>query len=189
MTLLSIGLLVWIAVHLFPSLLPDARAALINRMGEKAYKGVFALAIVVSLVLIVVGWRRADVAAVYTPPLLGSPIIPVLVLVSFVLMAAANAPTNIRRFLRHPMLTGVIVWGVAHLLANGENRSVMLFGSMSLWALASIVSINRREGEWQKPTPIAISKDVVTVVISAVVFAIVLYFHETLFGVPAIPGE
>ena len=86
------------------------------------------------------------------------------------------------------MLTGLIIWGGAHLLANGENRSVLLFGAMSVWALITIFLINRRDGAWEKPAPRPIRSDVITVVISTVVFAIVLYFHQALFGVSAMAG-
>jgi uncharacterized membrane protein len=188
MTLLTVGVLLWSVVHLFPSIAPRAREMLVERLGNNPYRGLFAAAIVTSLVLIIIGWRSASVAGLYPPPLLGSPIVPALVLLAFILLAAANAPTNIRRFIRHPMLTGVVVWGVAHLLANGENRSVVLFGGMSLWALISIFSISHRDGPREKPATLAVTKDVITVAVSCVVFAAVLYFHGALFGVSAIVG-
>lgn len=82
------------------------------------------------------------------------------------------------------MLTGVIVWGVAHLLANGDNRSVILFGALSIWAAIAIVTINRREGEWEKPEAVPVSKDVTLVIIGAVLTGIVAFFHDYLSGVP-----
>ncbi len=109
-------------------------------------------------------------------------------LVSFVLFAAANAPGNIKRFIRHPMLAGMFVWGAAHLLANGDNRSVALFGGLSVWAIVSIVLISRRDGAWEKPPALPFMKDVTTVIASAALFGVVLYLHNFLFGVPVIPG-
>ena len=112
MTLLTLGVLLWAFVHLFPSLMPGPRASLMARLGENPYKGLFALDIVISILLMVFGWRSADVAIWYNPPLADFPYpIALGVLAAFVLMGAANAPTNIKRFLRHPMLTGIIVWG------------------------------------------------------------------------------
>ncbi len=182
------GVALWSLVHLFPSLLPAQRATLLKRLGEGPYKGMFTLAIVAAILLIVSGWRSVEPANIYTPPLLGSPAVPALVLVSFILFAAASAPGNIKRLLRHPMLTGMIVWGGAHLLANGENRSVVLFGGMSLWALVSIIAINRRDGEWQKPAAVSITKDAMTVVASIALFALVAWLHKWIVGVAAIPG-
>ncbi len=186
--MLIAGVALWSLMHLFPSLLPGQRAALVKRLGEGPYKGVLALAIVAAIVLIVFGWRSIEPASIYTPPLLGSPVVPLLILVSFILFAAASAPGNIKRFLRHPMLTGMIVWGGAHLLANGENRSVVLFGGMSLWALVSIITISHRDGEWQKPAAVSMTKDAMTVVASIALFALVAWLHKWIAGVSAIPG-
>ena len=189
MALLIAGVVLWSLVHLYPSIMPASRAALVERLGEGPYKGIFSLALVAAIVLMVIGWRSLDRAAVYQPPLYGSPIVSALVLVSFILMAAASAPGNIKRFLRHPMLTGVIVWGIAHLLANGESRSIVLFGGIAVWALISIITINRREGAWEnKPEAVSIAKDGMTVVASIVVFAVVAWGHQIVFNVPAFPG-
>jgi uncharacterized membrane protein len=181
MSLLITGIMTWCVVHLFPSVAPAARQAVSARMGN-AYRGLFALLILLSLALIVVGWRAALPAAVYVPPLYGSPIISVLMLLAFVLFIAARAPTNIRRFLRHPQLTSVIVWAVAHLLANGDSRSLALFGSLGAWAALEIVLINRRDGAWIKPGAFPLKADVIAVLIGTAAFAIILYLHESLFG-------
>ena len=108
-------------------------------------------------------------------------------LVSFVLFVAAQAPTNIRRILRHPQLTGVLLWAVAHLLVNGDSRSVVLFGSFAVWTIAEMLLINRRDGAWQKPESVALIKDAVTIGIGAVAYVIVFLLHPVLFGVPAVP--
>jgi uncharacterized membrane protein len=181
MSLLIMGIMTWCVVHLFPSAAPAARQALSARMGN-AYRGLFALLILLSLALIVVGWRSALPTAVYVPPLYGSPVVSLLMLVAFVLFVAARAPTNIRRLLRHPQLTSVIVWAIAHLLANGDSRSLALFGSLGAWAVLEIALINRRDGVWKKPGPFPVKADVSAVLIGAVAFAILLYLHAPLFG-------
>ena len=185
MTMLTIGVGLWIAVHLFPSVLPGARSALIERLGEGPYKGLFALDLVIAILLMVFGWRSALPEPWYTPPLAGTPtIVFALVLIAFVLMGAANAPTNLKRYLRHPMLTGVIVWAGAHLLANGDSRSVILFGGLAVWAAVAMFTINRRDGAWEKPQAVAVSKDIVLVLIGAALTALVAFFHGYLSGVP-----
>lgn len=188
MTVLIIGVLLWSLVHFFPSVMPNTRAKLIDRLGNGPYRGLFALDIVIALVLIVVGWRSANVQPVYVPPLYGSAIVTALMFLSFMLFAAANAPGNIKRFLRHPMLTGAIVWSVAHLLANGDNRSVVLFGGIGLWSLIAIILISRRDGVWARPAAVSPAKDAMTVVGSAAIFGVVLYLHKFLFGVSPLPG-
>ena len=187
MAFLIAGVVLWSVVHLSPSVVPGVRENFVRKIGENPYKGFFSLDLLIALGLIVYGWRTTDIAAVYVPPLLGSPVVTLLVFVAFYLFAAANAPGNAKRFLRHPMLTGTIVWSVAHLLANGDNRSVVLFGGIGLWALISIFTINRREGAYEKPAPVPFSKDIMTFVGTVVVFGIVLYAHEWAFGVSPIP--
>lgn len=184
MILLTLGVLLWACVHLFPSLMPDTRTRLINKLGEGPYKGLFTLDLVIAILLMVFGWRSTSAEFWYTPPLAGTPLVTfALVLVAFALMGAANAPTNIKRFLRHPMLTGVSVWAVAHLLANGDSRSIVLFGGLGLWACIAMLTISRREGAWEKPDPVPVMKDVVLLVIGGVLTVMVAYFHEYLSGV------
>lgn len=188
MNLLVSGVLLWSLVHLFPSVMPAARGRLIAGLGDKPYRALFALTILLAMVLIVLGWRSVSLQSVYAPPLYGSIIVTLLVFVSFVLFAAANAPGNIKRLLRHPMLSGTVVWSIAHLLANGDNRSVLLFGGLGLWALISMVTINRRDGDWARPEAVAPAKDAMTVVGSVVVFAVVVYLHKIVIGVSPLPG-
>ena len=187
MALLIAGVLLWAFVHLFPSLAPGARAKLIERLGEGPYKGLFALDIVIAILLMVFGWRSATPEFVYNAPLAGTPLITaLLVVVAFVLMGAGNAPTNLKRFLRHPMLTGVIVWAIAHLLANGDSRSVVLFGGLAIWAAVAMPLINRRDGPREPAQAVAVQKDIVLVMIGAILTVVVAYFHEYLAGVPVI---
>ena len=161
---------------------------MIERLGNSRYHALFAFGIVVTLVLIVIGWRNAAIAPVYVPPLFGSPVVPGMMLLSFLLFAAANAPGNIKRFLRHPMLTGMAVWAGAHLLANGDNRSVVLFGGLAAWAIIAMLTIGRRDGAWEKPKAVPFSRDLMTIVASVVMFAIVVYFHESVIGVSPLPA-
>jgi uncharacterized membrane protein len=176
MGLLIAGLVLWSLVHLYPSLASQSRDGVVARLGNNAYRGVFALLMLGALAMIVFGWKNAVPSAIYAPPLAGA----------FILFVAAQAKTNIKRLLRHPQLTGVIVWGVAHLLANGDSRSVALFGGLGVWALVEIVLINRRDGAWQRPAAAPVGSDVIVIIISAIAFAVVLYFHQWLFGVAPI---
>ncbi len=188
MGLLLTGVLMWSLLHWFPAALPAARTRIAGGLGARAYRGLFSLAILVSLVLMVIGWRNSTVESWYMPPLLGNAVVPVMLLLAFFLFAAANAPGNTKRFLRHPMLTGTIVWSAAHLLANGDNRSIVLFGSLGIWALVSILLINRRDGAYVPPPPAPLTRDLMTLAGAAVVFAVVALLHRWLFGVSPFPG-
>jgi uncharacterized membrane protein len=183
MGLLITGVIIWSGVHLFPALARGPREVLIAKLGRNPYRGLFSLLIFGALALIVIGWRSAAPAAVYTPPLGAGPFPAALVFFAFVLFFAARAPTNIKRLLRHPQLTAVLVWAVAHLLANGADRDLALFGGLGLWSVAEILACNRRDGGWVRPAPAPFLGDAVVVIIGAVIYAVVLYFHGRLFGV------
>jgi uncharacterized membrane protein len=110
MTVLILGLVLFLGVHLVPAL-PRLRAALAGRLGEKAYKGGFSVLALLGLVLIVVGYARAPAEPRLFAPFVGAhALAPALMIVSFILLAAANMKTHIRRSLRHPMLIGVGLW-------------------------------------------------------------------------------
>ena len=188
MSLLIAGVVIWSLAHLFPSVLPATRDGLMRKLGENPYRGLFALVIIGSLILIVLGWKRAVPSALYAPPFAANPVISALVLIGLILFFASQAAGNIKRFVRHPQMVGTMLWGVAHLLTNGSTRDVALFGGLTVWAIVEILMCNRRDGKWQKPAPAAVKSDLVPIVIGSAVFAAVLYFHGTLFGVPAIPG-
>ena len=109
-------------------------------------------------------------------------------LAALILFAASAIPGNVRRFVRHPQMAAVILWGVAHLLTNGSDRAAVLFGGLTLWAVLEIVFCNKRDGQWQKPARSEVKYDVITAVVGVVIFAAIAYFHRSWFGVAAIAG-
>lgn len=182
MTWLIIGVALWSVTHLSPALAPDRRQALVDRFGEKAYKGLFALLIVAALALIITGWKSTLPDFLYAPPTWGRHVTLLLVLIAFILFSASHGRNNIQRLVRHPQLSAVALWGIGHLLANGETRSTILFGGLTAWAVVEILLINRREGPRVKPEPVPARKDVIAVVAGIVVYAIVAGAHKWLFG-------
>ncbi len=182
MIYLALGVVLWAAAHLSTTLRLGFRDALIEKLDENKYKGLFSLVMVAAIALIVVGWRSTDSIHVYDPPLWNSPLMIVLMWISIFLFGAARAPNNVKRFLRHPQLTGVIVWAGAHLLANGDNRSLVLFGGFGLWALIEIVLINRRDGAWVKPDAVPFTRDLILTAISAVLVVILMLLHPYFTG-------
>jgi len=187
MKLLSSGILLFSLVHIFPCAMKDVRSSVVEKLGTNRYRGLFALLIALSLVMIVFGWKSALPTALYSPPIQAAILPSLLVLVAFILFVAAQAHTNIKRLIRHPQLTGVITWGIAHLLTNGDSRSITLFGGLTLWAIIAMVLCSRRDGVWRKPDAVAFTSDFKIIVAGAIGFAVVLYAHQYLFGVSPIP--
>ncbi|MEN8718984.1 MAG: NnrU family protein [Oceanococcaceae bacterium] len=148
MFLLVVGLVLWTTVHLFPSRAPTARTTIISRIGFGPYKGLFALLITLSLVLIVLGWRATPPVSLWIPPVGLRHLTLLLMLVATVFFAAYLVPGNpIKVRLKHPQLMAVGTWGLAHLLANGEVRSILLFGTLLIWSFINIKTINARDGK------------------------------------------
>lgn len=185
MSMLISGLLIWVAVHLFPSVFPGARRSLLRSLGNMAYQGLFGLCILSGLLLIIFGWRNSIPQPVYTPAAgLREPAM-LLVVVGFILMAAANFPTTrFKRKIRHPQLSGVLLWAIAHLMMNGDSRSLWVFGVIGLWSLVSMFTINHRDGAWIRPEPCASwTVEFIIVVAGTAVAALAVYFHEYLAGI------
>ena len=183
MSLLSAGLLVFTIAHLMPAASPATRDRLVERLGDGPYRGLFSVVIVASLVVIVFGWKAATPAIVYAPPVSGGPLISALLFAAFVLFVTARARSNYRRLVRHPQMMAVILWSVAHLLVNGDSRSVVLFGWLGIWAVLEIVLCNKRDGEWQKPDVVPFTADMTVAIIAGVAFAALFFLHKALFGV------
>ncbi len=183
MALLVAGLALFLAVHLIPGL-PRLRAALVQQLGEKPYRGVFSVVVLLSLAAIVWGFSRAPLDQVYAAPAWGRPAAMILVPLALVLFAAANMPTRIRSLVRHPMLLGLLLWAVAHLLANGEARSAVLFGGFALFAVVLAISaVVRGKGPPARPEP-RVTMDIAAVVAGLVVAGLLVEFHGALFGMP-----
>ncbi len=183
MKLLIAGLIIWSSVHLIPSLARPLRQKWISQMGENGYKLAFTVLILISLALIIFGWRSTVPTYLYALPAFTKPILMLLILVAFILFGASNYPTRIKSIVRHPQLTGVALWATAHVLLNGDSRSLVLFGWLGIWAVLEIVFINRREGEWVKQAAPGWGRELRGLAISLVVFVVVVMVHPYIAGV------
>jgi len=153
MLYLIAGILLWALAHMVKRLMPGFRRDLTIALGEQPSRGLVAAAIAAALILMVVGFIRAETIPVYAPlPGMGH-VNNLLMVVAIFAMGIGPAGGRLNARFRHPMLFGVILWGVAHLLVNGDLASILLFGSMILWALLEIRLINQQEGPWERPMP------------------------------------
>ena len=194
MTWLFAGLVVFLGIHSF-SMLRGAREVCIAGLGsENAYKGLYAVLALIGLVLIGVGfaqYRAAGMIPLWNPPAWGRHIAMLLVLLSFVFLAATYVPSHIRSTLKHPMITAVILWALAHLLVNGDLGSVVLFGSFLTWGLIARISMGRRTrvifaAPPQGP-PLGMRNDAIVVTVGILLYAATLiWLHPLFIGVPVI---
>lgn len=184
MTLLIIGLTLFIFVHLIPSM-GGLRAVLAGRIGEQKYKGIIGLVALVGLALTIWGYHVAPVAPLWIPPMSAGFTVTAMMLVSTILFVASIIPSNIKRVVRHPQLSAVILFSGAHLLVNGDLASIILFGSLLLFSVVAVISaLIRKLGDNIGPQPA--SRDIKVLIIGAVVFAALVFLHPYLFGVPAL---
>lgn len=174
MFLILLGLLLWTWPHNMKSLTPGLRA----QLGDKTAPMVTAIASVLAIVLMVLGYRGADDAAfVYAPPAWGQHANNLLALIAVFLLALGHSKSRLRGKLRHPMLSAVILWAIAHLLVRGDAASLLLWGGLIAWALLSMMLINRRVPHASPYTGGSLAGDIRLVVISLVVFAVVVLLH------------
>ena len=188
MIALALGIALWSAVHFLPSVAPALREDLIDRVGPKAYRATFSIDLAIALVLIVWGYRSADWIHAYDPPAWGVHANNLLMLLAVYLFGVGGAKGWLAIKIRHPMLLGTCAWASAHLIANGDQASVLLFGGMLLWALGMIFMINRRLGAWAPPKWAGAAAEVRLVLVSLAVFAVITLAHGWLLGVSPFPG-
>ena len=148
MTLLILGLVLFLGVHSTRIVADGWRTATIARVGEKPWKGIYSLLSIAGFVLLVIGYGAARQAPVvlFAPPVWTRHLAALLTIPAFVLLAAAYVPGNaIKRAVGHPMMAGVKVWALAHLLANGTLADLLLFGTFLAWAVLGFIAARRRD--------------------------------------------
>jgi uncharacterized membrane protein len=185
-----LGLVLFLGVHLVTTQ-RGLRARLIVPMGEGGYKIGYALVSLLGLVLIV--WGFADYRAtgwidVWFPPMALKHITVALMLPAVILVVASYIRGRIYTTVKHPMLAGVKLWAAAHLLANGDLGSIILFGSFLAWAVFDRISLKRRSDAGAPPIPVGgIGNDLIAVAVGAVAYlALAFVFHPVVIGVPVV---
>lgn len=173
--LLILGVALWWAAHLFKRVAPARRAAL----GDRG-KGMVALAIVGSIVLMILGYRATPFVFVWSPPTFMVHINNLLMLIAIYMLSPAPKRGALLNGMRHPMLTGFGIWAVAHLLVNGDMASVVMFGGLLVWALAEMRIINAAEPNWTRPASGTLAKDAMFLVGSVVLLVVIGYIHSWL---------
>jgi uncharacterized membrane protein len=146
------------------------RDSVIAALGDVAYRAVFSIVSLAAIVWLVVAYKDAPYVATWGIPEWWKPIAIILMLPAFLLaviglttpnptsvgqegrvarspegiVRVARSPEGIVRVTRHPFLIGVGLWAVAHLVANGDVASFIVFGAFAVTALAGTVSIDAK---------------------------------------------
>ncbi|MGH8727373.1 MAG: NnrU family protein [Burkholderiales bacterium] len=185
MGLLITGVLIWSGVHLFPAVAGRLKSKLIEKLGAGAYRGGFSVLIVISLVCMVFGWRNATPTILYSPAPEFRIVTAALMVIALILFFSSRIPTDIKRAIRHPQLTGVLIWAIAHLLANGASRSLALFGGLGIWAIVEILVLSRGT-VWVKPEAVGAQRSFLPVLVGVVAWIVLVFVHPWIAGVPVI---
>jgi uncharacterized membrane protein len=190
---LILGIVIFLGVHLVPTS-PDLKAGLTERFGATAYKVAFGVLSFAGLVLIVMGYHKLQLmpdknVVLWDPPAFTRHIAVALMLPAMIFLVAYLVPSRIRTAVKHPMLIAVKTWALAHLIANGDLASLILFGSFLAYAVYDRITLKRRVTTAPvnvvAPSPI---NDVIVVVGGIALFALILFWaHHYLIGVAPIP--
>ena len=185
MLVLLIGLVLFLGIHSVRIVAPGWRDTQLAAIGEGPWKGVYSLVALVGFVLIVWGYSlaRPDAAFIYEPPSWIKHVAALLMLLAFISLAVSLLPAGkLKPVLKHPMLLAVKIWAVAHLIANGDLASILLFGSFLAWAVIDRVSLKRRDAPIAREG--ALSWDIAAIVAGVVVYLLFVWqLHAMLFGV------
>jgi len=189
MTVLLLGLLLFLGAHSVRIFSERWRTAQVARLGALPWKAIVSVTSLAGLALIAWGYgnARAESVWVWNPPVWTSHLTSLLTLPAFVLFAAAYTPDNrLRHTLGHPMIVGVKLWALAHLISNGRLVDLLLFGAFLVWALFDFRASRRRDAA----AGIAhregsLKGDLATLVAGLAAWAVfALYLHAWLIGVP-----
>jgi len=189
---LVIGMIVFLGVHSIRIVAPGFRDRTITARGERAWKAIYSLASLVGFVLVIWGYGQARQTApvLYNGTAALAGVAVLLMIPASILLVAALLPAGrIKVAVKHPMLTAVKTWAVAHLLVNGDLASIVLFGGFLVWAVADRISESRRleAGITKNPVLVSGRSDVIAVVVGLVVYGLFVWtLHEWLIGVPPI---
>lgn len=184
------GLLLFLGAHTLTTQ-RELRARMIASTGEGTYKIVYSLVSALGLALIVWGFSRYRATGwidVWSPPVAMKHIAVALMLPAVIMFAASYLRGRIYTTLKHPMLAAVKLWAAAHLLANGDLGSIILFGSFLAWAVFDRISLKRRKDAGGPPIPVGgATNDLIAIAVGVIAYlALAFAFHPAVIGVAVV---
>lgn len=196
MMLLIVGLIIFFGIHMLPTV-PEARDGFRERLGPGMYRAVYSLVALIGFAVIVLGYHKMQLhpgknPVLWDPPVWTRHIVLTLMWISLVMLVSAFVPSRIGTRLKHPMLAAIKVWALAHLLANGDMASILLFGSFMAFAVYDRISVKKRGAGGlfgAKTAAAGIGGDILVVLIGTGLYlALLMGGHQWLFGVAPLPG-
>ncbi len=172
MFFLILGLILWIGSHLLMRLAPGLR----QKLGGRAGMGLISLA---ATGLMIFGYRAASGEFYWGRDPMRVGINNLLMLIAVYFFAAAGMKTWLARQIRQPMLWGVLIWVLAHLMVNGDTPSFVLFGGIGIWALLQMALISRA-GPWERPAPRPAKMEAIAILGTLVVYGAIALVHTAL---------
>jgi uncharacterized membrane protein len=189
MTLLIVGILILIGIHFVPAF-PEIKDDLIARLGVAGYRVLFSVVSTLGLIVLIYGFAHAPYLPLWTPPAWTRHIAMLLMLPVFPLLLAAYLSGEIKARLRHPMLAAIKFWALAHLIANGDIASIILFGSFLAFAVVDRIALKRRPRAEPSVAPDAATarrNDIIAIVGGLAFYVVFLvWLHPLLIGVPVL---
>jgi len=188
MTLLVLGLVIFLGIHSARIFAEGARGAFIAQRGENAWKGLYSVASLVGFVLLVWGYglARQQPVVLWASPTWARHVAALLTLPAFVMLTAAYVPGNgVKAKLHHPMTLGVKTWAFAHLISNNTLADLLLFGGFLAWAVMVFIAARKRDrAAGTVYPPGRADRTVITVVIGVLAWAaFAFWLHAWLIGV------
>lgn len=190
MLVMIIGIIVFLGIHSVRIVAPRWRLAKMEEWGEGKWKGLYSVVSIVGLALLIWGFGMARLEApiLYEPPVWMKHITLLLMLFAFIFLGVFIAPPGrMKPALKHPMLIAIKTWALAHLLANGDLASLILFLSFLAWAVFDRIALKRQARAGLAPTAITpgpVTNDVIAVLIGLVLYGLFIWkLHAVLIGV------
>ena len=194
MMLLVVGLMIFLGIHLLPTV-PEVRNGLRDRLGAGPYRAVYGMISLIGLAIIVLGYHKMQLhpgknPVLWDPPTWTRHIALLLMLPAMIFFVASLVPSRIRTTLKHPMLIAIKTWALAHLLANGDVASLLLFGTFLAYAVYARIAAKKQGDVGRKDdAPSSVVNDIIVVGVGVALYAALLFGgHEWLIGVAPLPS-
>lgn len=187
MNRLILGLVVFFGVHSISLLALGWRNGVAQRLGSRAWQGIYSIAALLGFYLLVTGYgaARASAAVLYVSPVWSRYVAALLMLPAFTLALASALPGRIKARTQHPLLLATMLWAVAHLLTNGSVADLLLFGTFLGWSVAVRISLDRRPARPAIALRGSSANDAIAVIGGIVLYVtFLLWLHARWIGVP-----
>lgn len=167
MSMLVLAALVFLITHLGISSTP-VRGVLIDALGENIYLGFYSLLAAVTLGALIYAWLEVGATdVVWALGVTGTAIARAIMPVALILLVAglmARNPTAVKmdaavseeipgvlRITRHPVQWAIFLWALAHLVSNGDQASIVFFGTFAVLAGLGTIALDKKHGARQEP--------------------------------------